>query len=71
MPKIPKGKLFVKFLVKRGFEIVRQRGSHVILKGFGQRLVVPVHGGEELKLGLFKSILKDIGLSDEEFWNQF
>lgn len=71
MPKIPRGKDFVKFLLSIGFENVRQKGSHVILKKDNITLVVPVHGGDQLKLGLFRKALKDISLTDGQFWESF
>ena len=71
MPKIPRGKDFVKFLIKFGFELVRQKGSHVILKKQNKTIVVPVHGGEQLRLGLFRDKLKTLELSEEEFWKLF
>ena len=58
----------IKALAKVGFKPVRRRGSHVILKhGDGRVTVVPVHGGEEIGRGLLSKILKDAGLTTEEF----
>ncbi len=69
MSKTPDGKRIIKVLEILGFYIDRQKGSHVILKNEQSVMVViPVHGSKELKLGLFKSILKDIKISEEEFW---
>ena len=71
MPKIPRGKDFVKFLLKIGYYVDRQNGSHVILKNGNLTIVVPVHGGEQLRIGFFKKTLKDMNLTDEEFWQKF
>jgi predicted RNA binding protein YcfA (HicA-like mRNA interferase family) len=61
-------KKIIKVLSKLGFEVVRKRGSHVILKHADGRLtVVPVHAGEEIGSGLLNKIIKDAGLSKEEF----
>jgi predicted RNA binding protein YcfA (HicA-like mRNA interferase family) len=58
----------VKVLVKAGFRPVRQRGSHVILKrDDGRVTVVPIHRGEEIGRGLLSKIIKDAGLTKEEF----
>ncbi len=59
----------LKLLVRLGFEIKRRKGSHVILynKDIKKRIVVPVHFGKELKPGLVKLIIKEVGLSQEEF----
>jgi predicted RNA binding protein YcfA (HicA-like mRNA interferase family) len=56
-------KKIIKVLSKLGFEVVRKRGSHVILKHADGRLtVVPVHAGEEIGSGLLNKIIKDTGL---------
>lgn len=58
----------IKALSKIGFKIVRKRGSHVVLKHPDGRLtVVPVHSGEEVGSGLLAKIIKDSGLSKEDF----
>lgn len=58
----------IKVLVRLGFKPVRQRGSHVILKREdGKVIVVPVHRGEEIGRGLLSKIIKDTGLTREEF----
>ena len=58
----------IKALSKIGFKIVRKHGSHVVLKHPDGRLtVVPVHAGEEIGSGLLNKIIKDTGLSKEEF----
>ena len=58
----------IKMLARIGFFPVRQRGSHVILKHTDGRItVVPVHSGEEIGRGLLTRILKDVGLSREEY----
>jgi predicted RNA binding protein YcfA (HicA-like mRNA interferase family) len=61
-------KKIIKVLSKLGFKIARKRGSHVVLKHADGRLtVVPVHAGEEIRSGLIGKIIKDTGLSKEEF----
>lgn len=61
-------KELIKILNKLGFEIVRQRGSHVYLKHKdGRSTVVPVHPGREIGRGLLKRILNEIDVSREEF----
>jgi len=61
-------KKIIKVLSKLGFKIVRKRGSHVVSKHPDGRLtVVPVHAGEDIGSGLLNKIIKDTGLSKEEF----
>lgn len=55
------------FLKKRGFEVVRIRGSHHVVQKDDLRTVIPVHGNDTLKIGTLHGILRDAGLSAEEF----
>lgn len=58
----------VKALEQAGFEINRSRGSHIFLKHpDGRATAVPVHSGETIGPGLFHSILRDVGMTVEEF----
>jgi predicted RNA binding protein YcfA (HicA-like mRNA interferase family) len=52
-----------------GFKFDRQRGSHAVYyrSADGRRIVIPVHGGKDLKLGTLRGIIADMGLSIEEF----
>jgi predicted RNA binding protein YcfA (HicA-like mRNA interferase family) len=61
-------KKIIKILSALGFRIVRKRGSHVVMKHSDGRItVVPVHPGEEIGTGLLLKIIKDTGLSRDEF----
>ncbi|BAW97159.1 hypothetical protein NIES970_21050 [[Synechococcus] sp. NIES-970] len=58
----------IKILQKLGFEITRQKGSHIRLKhGDGRVVTVPVHSGKNLGKGLLLKILRDVQISKEEF----
>lgn len=64
----PTGQDTVRALAKAGFEKTRQRGSHVFLKHQdGRATVVPMHAGETLGPGILSKILRDTGLSTDEF----
>ena len=70
MTKLPvvSGKQVIKALGKVGFYIHHQKGSHVTLRKeeYHQvRVIVPVH--EVVKKGTLRSIIKDAGLTVEEF----
>jgi predicted RNA binding protein YcfA (HicA-like mRNA interferase family) len=55
----------------RGYVETRQTGSHLILKHpDGKMLVVPMHRGKDLPKGLFLRVLKDAGLTIEDFRSQ-
>jgi predicted RNA binding protein YcfA (HicA-like mRNA interferase family) len=69
MTRLPrlKGKELVRLLEKLGFEIVRTRGSHFLLRhADGRVTTVPVHSGETLGSGLLRSILRDVELSADD-----
>jgi len=63
------GREAVKALSRAGFRVVRQRGSHVRLeKRTEERLIkltVPLH--KSLKKGTLRRIIKDAGLTVQEF----
>ncbi|MEM3695215.1 MAG: type II toxin-antitoxin system HicA family toxin [Candidatus Bathyarchaeia archaeon] len=62
-------KSIIKILNKLGFKVVRQRGSHIVLKGSykdkKRTVVVPKH--EEIAIGTLRGILFQAGLTPEEF----
>jgi predicted RNA binding protein YcfA (HicA-like mRNA interferase family) len=66
MPKLPilSGSEIIKLLERIGFEQVRQRGSHVVLRRFDRGCVVPLH--REVKTVTLAGILRQAGLSIEE-----
>lgn len=58
----------IKLLSKIGFEVARQRGSHVIMKhSDGRVIVVPVHSGEDLGRGILSKIIRDSRITREQF----
>lgn len=70
MTKLPSvtGKEVVTALTNAGFEVVRQRGSHVFMRhADGRATVVPVHAGESIGPGLLSRILIDTDISRAEF----
>jgi predicted RNA binding protein YcfA (HicA-like mRNA interferase family) len=59
----------VRALERAGFQIIRQRGSHVRMKHPDGRIVtVPVHSGQDIGRGLLRKILRDAELTREEFF---
>ena len=70
MTKLPslEGEQVIKALSKVGFQVFRQKGSHVYLKHFdGRATVVPVHKGEAVGKGLLMKIMKDVEIEKEDF----
>ncbi|MBU1075793.1 MAG: type II toxin-antitoxin system HicA family toxin [Spirochaetes bacterium] len=69
MGKLPRisGQKCIKALIKAGFYFKRQTGSHIVLrkdKPFNQ-LVIPDH--KELDRGTLRAIIRQSGLSIDEF----
>jgi predicted RNA binding protein YcfA (HicA-like mRNA interferase family) len=64
-----KPKDFIKVIEKLGFYFDRQNGSHAIYKNNqGQRVVVPIHSGKDIKQGTLMGMIQDIGLDKETFF---
>ncbi len=63
------GKKIIKTLKKIGFEQVRQRGSHVVMKKLtvdgAVGCVVPMH--KEVAIGTLSGILKQAQITPDEF----
>ena len=61
-------KELIKILNQFGFQVIRQKGSHVYLKHQdGRCTVVPLHAGKEIGRGLLKRILNETEISREDF----
>ncbi|HEX73935.1 MAG TPA: type II toxin-antitoxin system HicA family toxin [Dehalococcoidia bacterium] len=70
MTRLPSltGEQVIKALGKTGFQVLRQKGSHIYLKHpDGRATVVPVHKGESVGRGILRKIMQDADLSREEF----
>ncbi|KKQ67400.1 MAG: hypothetical protein US86_C0001G0327 [Candidatus Daviesbacteria bacterium GW2011_GWA2_38_24] len=61
----------IEILSKQGFVKIRQNGSHVRLEHpDGRQTSVPVHSGENVRVGLLRKILRDVNISRDEFEKQ-
>lgn len=67
MPKLPilSGAEVIRALEKLGFQNVRQRGSHVVIKKGHNGCVVPLH--REIKIGTLAGVLRQAEVSPEDF----
>lgn len=70
MPKLPvlSGRELVNIFRKAGFEFHHQKGSHMVLKQAEPpylRVSVPDH--KAIKRGLLRGVIREAGLSREEF----
>ena len=66
-PSLPhiSGAEAVRALQKLGFVVLRQKGSHVMMRRGTSGCVVPQH--RELKIGTLSGLLKQAGVSADEF----
>jgi predicted RNA binding protein YcfA (HicA-like mRNA interferase family) len=55
-------KEILKRLKAEGWEVLRQRGSHIQMGKGDKRTTVPNHGKEDVKIGTLKSIEKETGI---------
>lgn len=67
MPSLPRisGAEAVRALERLGFASVRQRGSHIFMRRGAAGCVVPNH--REIKVGTLAGVLRQAGVSAEEF----
>ena len=67
MPDYPvlSGAEIVKALTRLGFVLVRQRGSHVVMRRGAIGCVVPLH--REVKRGTLAGIIRQAGVTADEF----
>ena len=70
MPRLPvlSGEEVIRILEQAGFEVHHQKGSHVVLKQTSSphtRLPVPKH--KTIKRGLLRAIIREAGLTRDEF----
>jgi len=71
MPKLPviKGIELKEFCEKLGFEVTRQKGSHIRMRHEDGRVTtIPIHSNKKIPRGLLRKIIReDIEISLEEF----
>ncbi|MDB5328312.1 MAG: ycfA [Phycisphaerales bacterium] len=71
MPKPPpiRAREVVRVAESIGFVFDRQKGSHAVYYRVsdGRRVVVPMHGTKDLKLGTLRGIIADLGMTIDDF----
>lgn len=65
LPRDVTGFQAVRALQRLGYELLRQSGSHVILRRAGRTVVVPMH--RPIKPGTLRGLIEQAGLTVEEF----
>ena len=66
--KAVSGRRMAKLAEENGWCLSRTNGSHhvVIKAGRSERLVIPVHGAQTLKIGLQRSLMKLIPVFEDD-----
>ncbi len=70
MSKLPlvDAKTFEKLLLSLGFEVKRQKGSHIFYRHTdGRYTTLPHHKGRDIGRSLIRAILRQIELTPEDF----
>lgn len=57
----------IQILLKKWFTVSHQKGSHVQFKKWSLRVTVPDHGKKVLNIRTTMSIIRQSGLSKEDF----
>jgi predicted RNA binding protein YcfA (HicA-like mRNA interferase family) len=62
-------KYLIKILLQNGFFFKRAKGSHQLFYNptTNKTVIVPMHGGKDLKKGTFMAIIKQAGI-DKKDW---
>ncbi|MBN1665175.1 MAG: type II toxin-antitoxin system HicA family toxin [Deltaproteobacteria bacterium] len=71
MPDLPhiSGNDAIKIFEKLDFKVVRQKGSHVVLRRGDQGCVIPLH--KELAIGTLRNAIKQAEITADDFVNAY
>lgn len=66
--KVVSGKSFVKLLESKGWKLARVNGSHHIYTKTGrtERISLPIHKNQSLKIGLQKHLMRIANIDESE-----
>lgn len=62
------GKALAKTIERKGWSLVRVKGSHhiFVMSGRRERIVIPIHGNRPLKIGLLRALMKIAELEESD-----
>ena len=62
------GKTMAKLAEQKGWTLARINGSHHVYTKEGriERVVIPIHGNRTLKIGLQRSLMKIVPMTEDE-----
>jgi predicted RNA binding protein YcfA (HicA-like mRNA interferase family) len=69
MPQLPRmsGREVVRAFEKHGWEVARQRGSHIIMVKTGQNVTLSIPDHKEVAKGTLRSLIRSAGLTIQQF----
>ena len=69
MPQLPRmsGREVVCAFEKHGWEVARQRGSHIIMVKTGQNVTLSIPDHKEVAKGTLGSLIRSAGLTVQQF----
>ena len=69
MPQLPvmSGREVARVFEKHGWEIARQRGSHIVMVKAGQNVTLSIPDHKEVARGTLRSLIRSASLTVEEF----
>ncbi|MFN5464054.1 MAG: type II toxin-antitoxin system HicA family toxin [Cyanobacteriota bacterium] len=67
MPKLPhvSGKEIIRALERLGFQVMRQSGSHVVMRQGSRGCIVPLH--PQVKVGTLAGLLRQAQVDPKDF----
>ncbi len=62
------GKELARVIQRKGWSLSRIKGSHhvFVMQGCRERIVIPIHGNQPLKIGLLKALMKIADLTEAD-----
>ena len=62
------GKELARAIQRKGWTLARIKGSHhiFVMPARRERIVIPIHGNQPLKIGLLKSLMKIADLTETD-----
>jgi len=64
--KAVSGRELARVLERKGWQLIRVRGSHHFYGKDEERIVIPIHGNRTLKMGLQRDLLRQADIGEDE-----
>ncbi len=60
------GKKLAEILLRKGWRLIRVKGSHHRFQKDGMSISIPIHSNQDLKIGLLKNLMKQANLTETD-----